>query len=224
MQKSILLVEDDFLNRRLVRKVLLANGYTLFEAKNAKEAIRILNENTIDLIILDINLGKGEQDGISIAEQINTSYHLPFLFMTAYDTQTILSRAVATRPYSYLTKPFKNIDLIASIEVALKQFNKKKKKKITVRDGKYSVEIFVKTIDYIESDGNYIILHTDEKSYTLRATLKQVLEMLQNEEFVQVHRAYIVNKSKIEGTNKKYILIKGLEIPISKFFLDDSVE
>ena len=61
--KTILIVEDDFLNRRLTKKVLQENGYQTLEAKNANEALAILNKELVDLAILDINLGDGEMDG-----------------------------------------------------------------------------------------------------------------------------------------------------------------
>ena len=54
--KVILVVEDDFLNRRLSKKVLQENGYQVLEAKNADEALKILNKELVDLAILDINL------------------------------------------------------------------------------------------------------------------------------------------------------------------------
>ena len=68
--KTILLVEDDFLNRRLYKKILLENEFTVFEAKNAGLAIDILKKEAIDLAILDINLGEGEMDGITTGELI----------------------------------------------------------------------------------------------------------------------------------------------------------
>jgi CheY-like chemotaxis protein len=65
-EKTILLVEDDFLNRRIYRKVLLENGYRVLEAKSAQTAITILNTEVVNLAILDINLGENEVDGITV--------------------------------------------------------------------------------------------------------------------------------------------------------------
>ena len=77
--KKILLVEDDFLNRRLSKKVLLENEYLVFEAKNTKEAIEIITKENIDLVILDINLGENEQDGIALAQRIKEKHTVPFI-------------------------------------------------------------------------------------------------------------------------------------------------
>lgn len=218
--QSILLVEDNFLNRRISKKVLVENGYVVYEAKNAKETHEILKKETISLIILDINLGEGEQDGITLGQQIKEKYGVPFIYLTAYENAEIISEAVATSPYSYLTKPFKNVDLITSVEIALKQLVNQKKNhlKITVKDEDYNVALPVDQINYIESDGNYLLFHTDKKVYKCRSTIKQILEKLPETDFLQVHRAYVVNKNKIEKSCSKSVVIKNIEIPVSKNF------
>lgn len=103
--KSILIIEDDFLNRRLMKKLLTENGYRVFEAKNDREAYTLLNRLHFDLLILDINLGEGKQDGVSFAQKIKDIYHIPFIYVTAYETTDIVKRAIETKPHSYMTKP-----------------------------------------------------------------------------------------------------------------------
>lgn len=221
-QKSILIVEDDFLNRRLAKKILTENGYSIFEAKNAKEALEILKKETIDVAILDINLGENEQDGIALGQKIKDKYALPFIYLTAYYNADIIDKAIATSPYSYLTKPFKNVDLITSVEIALKQtaLQHKYKPSVLVKDQDYYVELPIDEINYIESDGNYLLFYTNKKTYKLRATIKQIIETLPASTFVQVHRAYVVNKTKIEKFTTKCFVINGMEIPFSKNYIE----
>ncbi|MBK6610483.1 MAG: response regulator transcription factor [Sphingobacteriales bacterium] len=218
-QKVILLVEDDFLNRRLSKKALTENNYKVLEAKNAHEALEILKKEIVDLAILDINLGENEQDGISLGQHISNKLSVPFIYLTAYDNPQVRGKAVATTPYSYLTKPFKNLDLITSVEIAFKQSGKKHIPKILVKDGEYNVELSTDEINYIESNGNYLLFYTDKKIYKQRSTVKQVLEELSDSNFVQVHRAYIVNKAKIEKFNQKSLVVRNTEIFISKNYL-----
>lgn len=220
-KKTILLVEDDFLNRRLSKKLLLENNYKVLEAKNARETLEILKKESINLVILDINLGENEQDGITLGQQIKDKLSVPFIYLTAYENAEIIGRAVATTPYSYLTKPFKNVDLITSVEIAIKQATKKHVPKLTVKDGEYNVELAIDEINYIESEGNYLLFHTNETVYKLRSTIKQVLEELSDKTFTQVHRAYVVNKTKIEKFTPKSIVIKNAIIPVSKNYVDN---
>lgn len=85
-----------------------------------------------------------------------------------------------------------------------------------MKDEDYNVELPVERINYIESDGNYLLIYTDEKNYKLRSTIRYILEVLPESTFVQVHRAYVVNKTKIEKFNLKNLVIRGTEIPVSK--------
>ena len=214
--KSILIVEDDFLNRRISKKVLAENGYEVFEAKNAKEALEILRKESLSLIVLDINLGENAQDGISLGQEIKEKYSIPFIYLTAYENPEIIEKAVATSPYSYLTKPFKNSDLIASAEIAIRQSSNIPKRKpfIYVKDGDYNVELPTENINYIESDGNYLLFYTDEKIYKCRSSIKNILNELSNSNFVQTHRAYIVNMNNIEKYSNKNDMIKNNIIPV----------
>lgn len=216
--KVILVVEDDYLNRRLTKKILQENGYQVLEAKNADEALAILNKELVDLAILDINLGDGEMDGISLGNLIQNKQKVPFIYLTAYENAKIISEAVATSPYSYLTKPFKNSDLIASVESAIIKSAKEERSKPTVlvKDCEYKVELPLEEINYIESEGNYLLFHTDKKIYKCRSTISQIIDSLPASTFVQVHRAFIVNKNKIEKFNLKSVVVRNVNIPITK--------
>ncbi|MCY1508218.1 proteobacterial dedicated sortase system response regulator [compost metagenome] len=219
-QKAILLVEDDFLNRRLSKKVLKLNGYAILEAKNSKEVIEILKKQIVDLAILDINLGEDIHEGITIGQYLKDKYSVPFIYLTAYDNAEIIGKAVTTSPYSYLTKPFKNSDLIASVEIAFQQSDSRHVPKISVKDQDFNVSLPISEINYIVSEGNYLLFQTDSKTYKLRTTIKQILEILPVSIFVQVHRAYIVNSTKIEKYKISKVVIKAIEIPVSKSYME----
>ncbi|MNK31466.1 putative transcriptional regulatory protein pdtaR [compost metagenome] len=220
-QKNILLVEDDFLNRRLAKKILVENGYRILEANNTIEASELLKKEDIDLAVLDINLGTDERDGISIGKELSEKYRIPFVYLTAYDNKEIVTRAVATSPGAYITKPFKNTDLLVTIELMIRQTDQAKKHKpnILVKDGSFNTELALEEIDYIESEGNYLLFYSTKKIYKSRSTIKQILEVLPGN-FIQVHRAYIVNKTKIEKFNTKEVVINQTAIPVSKTYVD----
>lgn len=220
-KKTVLLVEDDFLNRRLPKKVLKLNGYIVLEAKNSKEAMEILKREIIDLAILDINLGENDQEGIILGQYLKEKYEVPFIYLTAYENAEVIGKAVSTLPYSYLTKPFKDSDLIASVEIAIRQSDSRHIPKISVKDQDYTVSLPISEINYIVSKGNYLLFQTDHKTYKLRSTIKQLLETLPDRIFVQVHRAYVVNSTKIEKYKVSTIVVRDLEIPVSKNYTEN---
>jgi DNA-binding LytR/AlgR family response regulator len=220
---TILLVEDDFLNRRLSKKILAENGYRILEAKSAAKAFEILRKEPVALAILDINLGEEKHGGISIGQELQHTYKIPFLYLTAYDTTDIVTKAVATSPHAYLTKPYKNIDLLTSVALALRQYHHKETPAATlqVKDGDFYVRLPVADICFIEADGNYLLFHADTKVYKTRATIKQILEELPADTFIQTHRAFIVNKTKVDKFNVKHLVVSNEIIPVSKFYIDN---
>ncbi|MBS1777355.1 MAG: response regulator transcription factor [Bacteroidetes bacterium] len=222
-EQTILLVEDDFLNRRLCRKVLVDNAYRVLEAKNATEAKSILNKEKIELAILDINLGEGERSGITIGQELAKQYGVPFLYLTAYDSPEIINRAIATTPYAYVTKPFKNTDLLTSVALAIRQGVKPNREilSIVVKDGEFNVGLPLADINYIESDGNYLRFYTNKMTFKTRSTVQQILEILPSSIFVRTHRAYIVNKNKIDKWTAKKLVVNQIEIPVSANYVPD---
>lgn len=220
-QKTILLVEDDFLNRRLIKKVLLNTGYMVLEAKNSKEALDIIHLENIDLAILDINLGDDKEEGIALGRQIKDNYSIPFIYLTAYANISTLTIATTTKPYSYLTKPFKEIDLIASIEIAIGKATLVQEKLISSINVKYQdhfVDLPLDIIDYIESKGNYLFCHSGNKVYKYRSTIKQILALTTTVTFIQTHRGFLVNKNKIEKYNTKNVHINQRAIAVSRHY------
>lgn len=224
MQRRILLVDDDFLSRRLTKKVLAENNFQVIEAKNAKEAMEILARENIDIALLDIHLGASERDGISLARELESKFPVPFIYLTAYDHDDIVARALATTPHSYITKPFKSIDLLTSIELAIRHAKQTEKPlpTISVKDGEYNLMLSVQDVHYIEADGNYLLVHTDSNNYKTRTTIRQMLDFLPPNMFVQTHRAFLVNKAKIDKFSLKSLVVKDRVIPVSKNYIDDT--
>lgn len=223
-EQTILLVEDNFLNRRLIKKVLTERGYHILESKNSVEALDILEKRKVHLIILDINLGETEMDGISLGQIIKDKFATPFIYLTAYETSDIIHRAVDTKPCSYITKPFKNVDLVVSVEIALQQNEQKDEHNVhylLVKDNEYNIKLAIADIDYFESEGNYLLVHSGKKCYKYRSTIKQVIDILPKDIFAQVHRAFIVNKNKIDKYSPKDIIIGEMEVPLSRKYMDN---
>ncbi len=214
----ILIVEDDFLNRRQIKKQLQEKAYQVLESKNVNEALEIIQKESVELCILDINLGKNEKDGISLGGLLTETYQIPFIYLTAFDQESYVEKALKTMPYSYLTKPFKNIDLITSVELALKQsaHQEKYKAKLLVKENDFKINLPIADIYFLESDANYVIIYTEKNNYRYRTTIKEILNQLPLSSFVQVHRAFVVNRHKIEKISSKSIIVAGHTIPIAK--------
>lgn len=111
---SILVVEDDDIQRRQIVRVLLEAGYTVFEASDGLEAVRLLGDHKIELVLTDLRMPC--LDGISLLKYIKTFHaKIPVVVITAYpkDTEHV-------KPDALICKPFGENELIAWIECLTK--------------------------------------------------------------------------------------------------------
>lgn len=127
MKPKILIVEDESIIALNIKEILIDFGYDITGiAPNSEKALRLITTKTPDLILMDITL-KDREDGIELAEQISKLISVPIVFLTANDKNKTIDRAIDIKPYGYVLKPFKAIELKTAIEIALKTFAENKK-------------------------------------------------------------------------------------------------
>ncbi len=116
---NILIVEDEAIIASVISGALKKFGYEVVDILNSGEAAVVTAlQKKPDLILMDIRL-QGELDGIGAAEQIQKQMDIPIIYLTAYADEPTLERAKKTRPYGYIPKPFQEIELKTTIEMAL---------------------------------------------------------------------------------------------------------
>jgi PAS domain S-box-containing protein len=120
MKKSrIMIVEDEGLVALAIEKSLKTFGYEVpITVSTGEDAVRKVVEVEPDLVLMDIKL-KGEIDGVEAADRIRNSFHVPIVYLTAYSEDKTLERARLTEPFGYITKPFEERTLQATVEMAL---------------------------------------------------------------------------------------------------------
>jgi len=116
--EKILVVEDEWVVVDQICRNLKDFGYTCSTASTGEEAVRKVEEERPDLILMDIVL-KGRMDGIEAVERIALQFDIPVIYLTAYTNQEYIERAKQTKPFGYLVKPFNEKELYANIEMAL---------------------------------------------------------------------------------------------------------
>ncbi|MDD5577659.1 MAG: EAL domain-containing protein [Methylobacter sp.] len=115
----IMIVEDEVVIAMDIRNQLEDFGYNVVaSAISGGQAISEAAEHRPEIVIMDIVL-RGAMDGITAAQTIVNSLHIPVIFLTAYSDPATLRRARGSGAYSYLIKPFRADELHACIEVAL---------------------------------------------------------------------------------------------------------
>lgn len=226
-QLNILIVEDEFITLDNLKETVIDLGYIVSGiAMNAAKAIDILNDGNTDFAILDINL-KGKNDGIWIANEIRTKYHIPFIFITAFTDSETIQRAVKTKPLGYLVKPFTQPSVYAAIEIAFNTFTSPlemdslENEHIFVNENKVFKKVYLKDIRYIEAFKNYLEINLITGRHVIRSTLKSISQQLPDQHFIQCHRSFIINKNYIQIVSKNNIQIAGQEIPFTRSFKEN---
>jgi len=117
MNEKVLIVEDQFVEADYLRMMLIKAGYQVCAiARSVTEAQQIIKEESPKLVLLDIFL-KGNLTGIDLAKQLKEDT-IPFIYLSANSNEEVLTAAKATEPYGFLVKPFREKDLLVSLEIA----------------------------------------------------------------------------------------------------------
>ena len=122
MSLRILIVEDEPIIAADIESSLMQHDYDIAGiAYSANQALDMLVNRYPDLVLLDIAL-KGDKDGIHIAEIIREKFQIPFIYLTSFSDRLTLERAKPTMPYGYIVKPFKDKDLLTTIEIGMYRY------------------------------------------------------------------------------------------------------
>jgi len=239
-KKKILVVEDEAIVAKDISVCLNKIGYDVIGTiGRGKKTLEFLESNKPDLILMDIML-TGDIDGIEVSSIIKKKYDIPVVFLTAYADEKTISKAKVTEPYGYVIKPFKEIDLRTSIEMALYKFKKEKEKLAGIESSSFKDSqrlskefIYVKSnfklvkvqndrILFIEALKDYVIIHTKSEKYTIHSTMKEIEKKLPSDQFMRVHRSFIINLKKIKSIESAILILEDTtkRIPIGGSYRD----
>jgi DNA-binding NtrC family response regulator len=118
--ERILIVEDDDLMRELMTKILAGEHYHIFQASSGEEALKLLQEQTIDLVLTDLRLTG--MNGLQLLTEVRSfDQEIVVIVMTAYASVETAVEAMRKGAYDYLTKPFINDEIRVMLRRALNQ-------------------------------------------------------------------------------------------------------
>jgi len=162
---KILIVEDEIIVAEDIKDSLEELGYIITAiADSGEQAIQEATITQPDLVLMDIRL-KGKIDGIQASETIWNNFKIPIVYLTANSDISTIKRAKNTEPFGYVTKPFRERELHAAIEIALHRHQLEKKLK--------EREQWLETI--LTSLGDAVIVTDDKSCITLLNPAAEVL-------------------------------------------------
>lgn len=209
---NVLIIEDLPSESDLLIKGLKANNYNIAGlATSYKDALALFYNNKVDIVIIDIFLN-GSPDGIAFAESINIvpNASKPFVFLTSSTDRQIFERAKLTKPFSYLMKPFNELELLYALELAVEKFYAQddvflseeentviSHEYLFIKKGKSLKKVEISDIIYIEVEEKYCNIITEKEKFVILISLTKILELFDSTIFCRTHRNFIVNTKKM---------------------------
>lgn len=192
---------------------------------NAMEAFDVLNKKSIDLVFLDINMP--EVSGLSLAKSINKKSKI--IFTTAYREYAV--DGFDLQAVDYLLKPIafdrflqaiNTYFEVASVNLSTNSSVEKSPKNdfIFVRADRKMLKVNFKEILYIESLSDYIKIHTTNGTIVTRETISNIETKLPQNDFLRVHRSFIVAIQQVSSYTNEFVEIGKKAISISRSYKD----
>ena len=227
MKLACLIIDDEPVARKGIEEYFAEIDFLelVAQCENPLKAATYLNEQTIDLIFLDIHMPK-----LSGIEFLKGLRHPPLvIFTTAYPDYALEGYSLDVVDYLMKPIPFERF-----LKAAQKAFEVHQMKKLAVEHKTHSDYFFVKCdskyekvnyvdVRYVESLQNYVIVHTPTKKLITYMTLASFESQLPKDQFLKVHKSFIVSIASIKSLDGNEIIIGDTRIPISRNLKDQVV-
>lgn len=222
---NCIIIDDEKVARVIVKTLCgrVDSLSVLEEFSNALGAIKYLNENTVDLIFLDIHMP--DFNGLDFIKSLKKP---PKIILITSDPNFAIEAFEYDFIIDYLLKPLEFNRFKKAIEKAnnkeLSTISTKINTSITkevendfyISIDRRLIKIDLPSIYLIEAKGDYIKIKTESKDYIVHSTLKKIEEKLPAALFLKIHRSFIINIKKIIDIEDNSVLINKDVIPVSR--------
>jgi two-component system, OmpR family, response regulator VanR len=219
VDERILIVDDDEKIRNLISIYLENEGYKTIKASNALEALNVLEQGNIDLIMLDIMMP--EMDGIEACMKIREEKNMPIIMVSAKSEELDKIYGLSSGADDYITKPFNPMELIARVKSQLRRY-KRYNKETTVESSIIEIgDLTINSDTRMVCDGGkevrltpkeFDILELLAKNKGIVLSVGKIYEAVWKEDFLRADNNVMVHitkiREKIEDDSKNPIYIK----------------
>lgn len=214
---NILVVEDNKNTARLMEVVLTQNGYCVLHASNGEEALRVLDEKHIDLILVDIMMPV--MDGITFTRVLrNSGSKIPIIMVTAKDSQEDIRKGFLTGTDDYMVKPIDEFELVLRIQALLRRANIAAEHELTIGNTILLYDSFTVRENGVEYELPrkefqllFKLLSYPNKTFTRRQLMEEFWdsETQSEERTVDVHINRLRDRFK-ENNDFEIVTVRGL--------------
>lgn len=149
--KKVLIVEDELFIAWDIKDILEGISMNISIVRDFDSAINNINILIPDLVIIDVYLGKGKT-GVELGNHLSHELNIPFIYLTSYNDAKTIQEIIQTNPFAFITKPFKKVDLLTTVQIAINYYKNKTeiinfKYKFEAEKATYTVKKVLKYID-----------------------------------------------------------------------------
>lgn len=224
---KILICEDELIIAEFLKETCEELGYSVLAIAGSKQdAIDKIIYHKPELVLIDINM-EGRASGIELAQYINETVKIPFIFITAFSDVDTIQKAIHTNPHAYLIKPVDKSTLLANIQLAKYKFKsavQSADKYVTLNTDNGGHSINVSRVLFVEASGNYCEIVYEDKSRELIRISMQNVETALEDSFIRIHKSFIINPHYITGSSSLKVLIGAEAIPVGRAFKQNLYE
>ena len=212
----ILVVDDDRFVTRTLSQILADGGHQVvgscYDLTTAQQAVATTSP---DLVLCDIFFDD-EPQGIPFCRQLEAQ-HIPYYFITGRSHTEALALTIHNRPLGMIYKPLDSRDILTRL--ALRLGRPQEVPYLTIQHRGRNVRLPQTDVHYLESDGNYCLIHTASQRYAVLQAMRTLLEVFAPLGFLQIHRSYCVNPRQIVSYSATEIyLSSGHKLPIGRSY------
>ena len=207
---DVLIIEDDLLFATRLEAIISETAHLFVgHCNSAAEVPHWLTNNSCDVALIDIHLGKG-LNGIDISKDFK-ELNIPVIFITAFPSDESY----------FLVKPFDKFTLSSVLD---KIDRNRVSPTFILKDNNQLIKMEWIHLLYIEVEGNYCVYHFNNKRIAIKNSLVKIInEYKTNSPLIQIHRSFAVNKNKISKVNTKesWLELNEVRIPIGAKYLNE---
>ena len=212
-----MIVDDETASHNIIKDYASNISYLSHQEScyNASEAIEYLNDNSVDLLFLDINMPK-----LSGFDFLKTLSNPPKVIVTTAYKEFALE-GYELNIDDYLLKPFSFQRFIIAtnkIRDLIKPIKNVDTSSIFIKDNKKHHQVKLNDILFTEAYGNYVKIYLEDKMIITHQTLSLIEELLPKNDFIKVHKSFIIAKNKIVLIEGNLIHIQQHRIPVGKMY------
>jgi DNA-binding LytR/AlgR family response regulator len=193
------------------------------------EALTFLADNELDLVFLDIDMPN--LDGMKLSGLIRNK-NIQVIFCTAYSEYAVES--YEREAIDYLLKPIPYERFLKGVKKALKARSEEEKldqtdafkksgtpHKLFLKSGPRIHQVDTSEVLYIEKKGHYVLFHTPKGEHLSRMNMTDLLNTLPRDDFIRIHRSFVVAIDKIDTIEKQTVVVGGKKIPIGESYREN---